>query len=255
MITAGIDCGAKNVRVVVFGEGKMLSKSVTPAGVDTSTAAEKAYDAALESAGVSRDEVEKVLATGAGKSEPAFKAGVITEVRADARGIHFLNPEVRTVIDVGAEEGRAIKIDALGKVVDFAINERCAAGAGAFTEAMARALELPLEEIGPLSLESTEAIALSAQCTVFAETEVVALVHSKTAKPDVARAIHDSIAERITSMARRVGIEGKVALIGGLAKNVGFLKSLEEDLDTEIVLVGEVEYVGALGAALVASDE
>ncbi|KPK97588.1 MAG: CoA activase [Planctomycetes bacterium SM23_65] len=254
MITAGVDCGSKNVRVVILREGEILAKATVSAGMDTPAAAQQAYDRALSEGGITSDDVEKVVATGAGRHEPKFKNDIVTEVGADARGAIHLFPEARTVIDVGAEEGRAIKIDAQGKVVDFAINEKCAAGAGAFTEAMARALEVELEELGRLSLESTQAIPMNAQCAVFAESEVVTLVHKKTPKPDMARAIHDAIADRITSMVRRVGIEEKVALIGGVAYNVGFVKSLEEDLGTKVLIPEDPQFVGALGAALVAVD-
>ena len=139
----------------------------------------------------------------------------ITEVSAAARGAIALDPRIRTVIDVGAEEGRAIKINAVGKVLDFAINEKCAAGTGAFMEAMARALEVPLEQLGPLSLQSTKAVAINAQCAVFAESELVTLVHSQTPKPDMARAVHDAIADRIVSLVRRVGMEKEVMLSAG----------------------------------------
>ncbi len=162
---------------------------------------------------------------------------------------------MRTVIDVGAEEGRAIKIDDRGKVADFAINEKCAAGSGTFTEAMARALEVKLEKLGELSLKSTQAISMNAQCAVFAESEVVTLIHRKTPKADIARAIHDAIADRITSMVRRVGIEEKIALIGGVAKNVGFVHSLKNDLETDLIIPDDTQFVGALGAALVATDK
>ncbi|MBL7041644.1 MAG: CoA activase [Pirellulaceae bacterium] len=254
MITAGVDCGSKSVRVVILKEGKIAGKAAVLAGMDASIAAEQAYDEALSEAGLSRDAVQKVVATGTGRPEAHFKDDTVTEVGADARGAHFLYPDVRTVVDVGAEEGRAIKVTAEGKVADFAINEKCAAGAGAFTEAMARALEVPLEQLGDLSLQSTEAIPINAQCAVFAESEVVGLVHRKTSKPNMARAIHDAIADRITSMARRVGIEEKIALIGGVAKNVGFVKSLENDLGTKVLIPAEPDFVGALGAALVATD-
>jgi benzoyl-CoA reductase subunit D len=233
MITAGVDCGSKNVRVVVVRDGEVVAQAMVPAGMDT----------------------EKVVATGAGKNEPEFRNDVVTDVGADARGAIHLFPEARTVIDVGAEEGRAIKIDAQGKVVDFAINEKCAAGAGAFTESMARALEVKLEDLGPLSLKSTQAIPMNAQCAVFAESEVVTLVHKKTSKEDMARAIHDAIADRITSMVRRVGIEEKIALVGGVAYNVGFVKSLEEDLNTKVLIPERPQFVGALGAALVAAGK
>ncbi len=255
MITVGIDCGAKNIKVVILKDEKIVGKSMAPAGMDTVSVSETAYITALKEAGVNRDDVEKVVSTGAGKKELKFKNDVVTEVGADARGIHHLYPDVRTIIDVGAEEGRAIKVDKKGKVVDFAINEKCAAGAGAFTESMARALEVSLEELGELSLKSTQAIPMNAQCAVFAESEVVSLVHKKIPKPDMARAIHDAIADRITSMVRRVGIEEKIVIIGGVSKNVGFIKSLKEDLETDIILPNDPEYVGAIGAAYVATDK
>jgi benzoyl-CoA reductase subunit D len=254
MITAGVDCGSKNVRVLILKDGEILAMALVPAGMDTPAAAQRAYDKALAEGGITSDDLEKIVATGAGRNEPKFNNDIVTEVGADARGAVHLFPDARTVIDVGAEEGRAIKIDAKGKVVDFAINEKCAAGAGAFTEAMARALEVELEELGKLSLESTQAIPMNAQCTVFAESEVVTLVHKKTPKADMARAIHDAIADRITSMVRRVGIEEKIALIGGVAYNVGFVKSLEEDLETKLLIPERPEFVGALGAALVAAE-
>ena len=253
MITAGVDCGSKNVRVVIVKDGEVVASAMVPAGMDTAKAADDAYNKALREAGIETGDVEKVVATGAGRNEPKFKNDVVTEVGADARGAIHLFPDTRTVIDVGAEEGRAIKIDAQGKVVDFAINEKCAAGAGAFTESMARALEVKLEELGPLSLKSTQAIPMNAQCAVFAESEVVTLVHKKTSKEDMARAIHDAIADRITSMVRRVGVEEKIALIGGVAYNVGFVKSLEDDLKTKVLIPERPEFVGALGAALVAA--
>lgn len=255
MITAGVDCGSKNVKVIILKDNAILNKSLVLAGVDTEAAAKEAYEKALENAGISMDQVEKVVSTGAGKTECTFADESITEVGADARGIIQLFPDVRTVIDIGAEEGRAIMVSAEGKVVDFTINEKCAAGAGAFTEAMARALEVKLEELGELSLKSTQAIPMNAQCTVFAESEVVTLVHRKTPKSDMARAIHDAIADRITSMVRRVGIEHKIALIGGVARNIGFVKSLNEDLETEVIIPEDPEFVSALGAAVIATDK
>ncbi len=255
MITAGIDCGSKNVKVVILKDKEIAGKSMVLAGIDTGAAVEKAYTNALEAASINRDQVEKVFATGAGVKECKFAQGEITEVGADARGIIHLFPNVRTVIDVGAEEGKAIKVDANGKVVDFSINEKCAAGAGAFTEAMARALEVSIEELGPLSLKSTQAIPMNAQCTVFAESEVVTLLHKKTSKADMARAIHDAISDRITSMVRRVGIENDIALIGGVSRNVGFVKSLNDDLKTEVIIPGDPEFVTALGAAVVAAEK
>jgi benzoyl-CoA reductase subunit D len=255
MITAGVDCGAKNVKIIILKDDKIIGKSLVLAGINTDAAVEQAYSAALKQGGISAGQVERVISTGAGKKECKFAHDTVTEVGADARGIIKLFPKVRTVIDVGAEEGRAVKVNEAGKVVDFSINEKCAAGAGAFTEAMARALEVKLEELGEISLQSSQAIPMNAQCTVFAESEVVTLLHKKTSKADIARAIHDAIADRITSMVRRVGIENDIALIGGVARNRGFVKALNEDLQFEVIIPEDPEFVSALGAAVLAAEK
>lgn len=256
MITAGIDIGAKTVKIVVLKDGReIVGQALVLAGTEVSQAIEQVWQDVLEKSGLQMDDIVAVAATGAGRNDAIHATKKVTEVGADAKGAIFLFPEARTVIDVGAEEGRAIRIDGAGKVIDFAINEKCAAGAGAFTEAMARALEVPLEEMGNLSLQSTQAVAMNAQCAVFAESELVTLVHNQTPKPDMARAIHDAIADRIVSMVRRVGLEEKVALIGGVAKNKGFVKSLETELGAKVLIPDDPEHVGALGAAVVAAEK
>ena len=206
-ITAGIDAGAKNTKVVILRDGEVVGRGTNPTGFDQSEAVENAFVMALEEAGLARDQVNRTVATGAGRKAVLLSQGEVTEVTADARGANMLMPSARTVIDVGAEEGRGISIDERGVLVDSAVNEKCAAGAGAFTEAMARALEIPLEDIGELSLQSTKSIDMNAQCTVFAESELVTLVHSNTATADIARSVHDAISSRITSMVRRFGFE------------------------------------------------
>jgi len=157
------------------------------------------------------------------------------------------------VVDVGADEARAIKLGDGGKVVDFAINEKCAAGAGAFVEAMSRALEMPLAEFAEASLESTQTIPMNAQCTVFAESEVVSLIHANTRPADIARAVHDAMASRVSTMVRRIGVEDPVVLGGGAALNVGFVKALSEALGgVHVHVLTDAEYLGAHGAALMA---
>lgn len=254
MITAGIDMGAKTIKVVILNDSQVASKSILLGGFDTRGSAEQAFDEALKSAKLSFGEIAHITATGAGRRGAPLAYDEITEVGGDAKGATFLFPAARTVIDVGAEEGRGIRCDGNGKVVDFVINEKCAAGAGAFIEAMARALELKLEEMGELSLKSTKAVPMNAQCVVFAESEVVSLVHAKTPKADIVRAVHDAIASRIISMVRRVGVEKEVVLIGGMAKNIGFVDSLKRGLEMDLVVPEEPEFVGALGAALVAAE-
>ncbi len=253
MITAGVDIGAKTIKIVVMQEGKIIGKTLVMAGYDFQGSLKTAWDEVLTQTGLKLNQIDRIVATGAGKKEAGMAHDQVSEVSAAARGAIALDNRVRTVVDVGAEEGRAIKIDANGKVMDFAINEKCAAGAGAFAEAMARALEVTLEELGPLSLTSTQAVAMNAQCAVFAESELVTLVHAKTPKPDMARAVHDAIADRIVSMVRRVGMDKEVMLIGGVAKNVGFYESLKRELETEVIVPKDPECVSALGAALLAA--
>lgn len=254
MITAGIDMGAKFIKVLILKDGKVLGKARELAGFEPLIVAEKVFENAVSQAGVAKDDIENIFATGAGRKSVTFTKNYVTEVSATARGVLFSHPSVRTVIEIGAEEGRAVKCDENGKVQDFAINEKCAAGAGSFTEAMARALEVPIEEFGKISLSSSKSIPMNAQCAVFAESEVVSLVHAKTPKADIAKAVHDAIASRIISMVRRVGINKDVALAGGVSYNVGFLDSLNRGLELEVIVPDDAEYIGALGAAIVASE-
>lgn len=253
MIAAGIDIGAKTIKVLILRDGEAVGRAIGLAGLDQKTNAEKVLVEALAGAGIAREDVKKWCATGVGRSDSPVKGTESTEVTADARATRLRYPSVNTILDVGAEEGRAIRVDEAGKVVDFAINEKCAAGSGAFTEAMSRALEVDLAEFGELSLQSDANIPMNAQCAVFAESEVVTLVHQKTPKQDIARAVHDAIADRIISMARKVGVEPEIALIGGMAHNVGFVDSLKRKLEVNRILIPEdPEFVGAHGAALLA---
>ncbi len=220
MIAGGIDLGARTVKAVIMKDGKILGKGMVQSGREKEKIAEAALEEAIKNAKLARKDVQHITSTGAGRKRVPFANSDVTEIAADARGTHWLFPAAKTVIDIGAEEGRAIKIDPTGKAVDFAVNEKCAAGAGSFTESMSRALEIKVTDMGPLSLRSKETIPMNAQCAVFAESEVVSLVHKKTSKEDIARAVHDAIAGRISSMVRTVGVETPVALIGGVARNV-----------------------------------
>ena len=254
MITAGLDVGAKTTKAVILDNRQIVGRSsLILTGFDQQEAAEKAISEALTQAGLDQQAVERVIATGAGAKAVPFAHDTISDVKAAARGAKFFVPTARTVLDVGAEEGRGIRCDERGGVIDFAVNEKCAAGAGAFTEAMSRALEVPLEEMGPLSLRSRNSVPMNAQCAVFAESEVVSLIHAKTPKEDIVRAVHDAIASRIGSMVRRVGIEKDVVLIGGVARNVGFVDALRRGLGTDVEVPEAPEYVSAVGAALVAN--
>jgi len=249
MIVAGIDVGGKNVHIVIKKDGQILGKGAGPTGIKKAEAVEQLYDEVLKKAGLTRKDVERVVATGSAAKRAAFASGFIPDVAADARGVAKQIPSARTIIDVGAEEGRAIKVSAEGKVLDFAINEKCAAGTGTFVEAMSRALEIPVEELAQMALKSTQSIPMNAQCAVFGESEVVSLIHQKTPKPDIARAVMNAIAGRIASVARIVGLEKDVVMVGGMAKNAGFIDSLKKNIEMDVRVPEDPDYIGALGAA------
>lgn len=255
MITAGIDIGAKTTKMIILDDGRVIAKSLLPTGIDTAESSIQALDEALSNANIAKHEVDRFMATGAGRKKCPFTKNEVTEVGAAAKGAHHLMGACRTVIDVGVEEGRAIRLDDKGRVKDFAFNEKCAAGTGAFAEAMARALEVTIEELGPFSLTAKEAVQMNAQCVVFAESEAVTLIHSKTPREEIARAVLDAIANRIIAMTRKMGLEKEIALVGGLAKNPGFVEGMKRGLDLEVHVLEDPEYVGALGAALAASSK
>jgi benzoyl-CoA reductase subunit D len=266
MITAGIDMGSRSVKVVLLEDANVdgapnlkyivrKTHFMFPGDLDADVAADKAFDNALESAGLQRDQVKAVYSTGAGRKMVGFATDTVTEMSAGAKGAAYFYPTARTIVDVGAEEGRGIKSDGTGKAVDFAGNEKCAAGAGSFAETMSRALQLSLKEFGEASLRSDKTIPMNAQCTVFAESEVVSLIHSATPKEDIAKAVLDAVASRVCAMVRRVGIEEDVVLIGGMVHNPGFVSSLKNAMGVEQIKLPEIpEYVSALGCALMAAE-
>ena len=256
MISAGIDCGAKNTKTVILKDGEIVGKGTVLTGFDQESAVNKSLETALENAGISRDQVEKVGGTGSGKDAITMADLQVNDIKAMAKAAIYYFPNARTVTDVGAEEGRAVKIDEKGNVVDFAINEKCAAGAGAFIEAMGRALETQLEEMGSLALKSDKEIPMNAQCAIFAESEVVGLIHAKTEKPDISKAIHDAMASRIVSMIWRVGVNEDVVMIGGVGYNPGFVEAMRRELNVDkIHIPDDPEYGAAVGAAVVAGEE
>lgn len=256
MIVAGIDCGAKNTKTVILQDGIVIGKGLAPTGFEQSRAVADSLAMALSDAGVKRADVACIAGTGAGAEAVAEADVKINDVRAIAAGGRYFFPGVRTVLDVGAEESRVVSCDEEGRVVDFAINEKCAAGSGAFLEAMARALETPLEDIGTLALSSDAHIAMNAQCTIFAESEVVGLIHANADKKDISKAIHDAMASRIAAMVRRVGVVPGIVMMGGLARNQAFLAALAKELAVEVILAPEYpEFGAAVGAAVVAAAE
>ncbi len=245
--------GTQAVKVVILKDGHVVGRGTVFSGFNPSKAAEEACTKALKKANLNSSEIEHVTATGAGMEMALSSDSTVSMMGADARVGVYLFPAARTVIDVGAEEARAVKCDDHGIMVDFVVNERCAAGAGAFIEAMARALEVKLEEMGPLSLRAERASPINASCVIFGESDVVTLIHRQESKPEIARAVFDAMADRVSSMIFRLGLTPEVVLLGGVAKDVGFVASLKRKLGVEVFIPEYPEFAGALGAALVAS--
>jgi benzoyl-CoA reductase subunit D len=253
VITAGIDMGTQSVKVVIVKDGHMIGRGKEFSGFEPSKAAETACAEALKMAKVNEAEVEHVTATGSGMDMATSADSTISMMGADARAGVTLFPSARTVIDVGAEEARAVKCDDHGIMMDFVVNERCAAGAGAFIQAMARALEVKMEEMGPLSLKAERASPINASCVIFGESDVVTLIHRQESKPEIARAVFDAMADRVSSMIFRLGLTPDVALVGGVALDVGFVASLKRKLGVEVLIPEHPEFAGAFGAALIAA--
>lgn len=252
--TVGIDMGIQTVKVVVLKDGQVVARAKGFSGFEPTKAAEEVFAQALDTAKVSKEEVSVVLATGSGMDMAPYSNGTVSMMGADAKAGVFLIPTARTVVDVGAEEARAVKCDERGIMMDFVVNERCAAGAGTFIEAMARALEVKMEEMGPLSLKAERASPINASCVIFGESDVVSLIHRQESKPEIARAVFDAMADRVSSMVHRLGINPDVVLVGGVAKDVGFIDSLKRKLGLNILVPEHPEFGGALGAALTAAS-
>ena len=256
MITAGIDCGAKTTKTVILQDGNIIGRGLVPTGFEQAEAVNESLEKALKEAGITKDQLEHVGGTGSGAKAILSADIKVNDIKAISAAAHYFFPNARTVADVGAEEGRAAKFDEKGSVQDFAINEKCAAGAGAFIEAMSRALETPLTEMGPLALTSSNPIPMNAQCAIFAESEVVGLIHAKTEKKDISRAIHDAMASRIVSMIRRIGVNPDIVMVGGVAYNPGFVEALRRELGVDkIYIPDQPEFAAATGAAAVAAKE
>jgi predicted CoA-substrate-specific enzyme activase len=252
MAVAGVDIGAVSAKAVVIADNQIISYSILPTGSDVVKVAKKVLQESLKKAGLKEKDLEHIVATGYGRISVPFADEKMTEISCHAKGASWLIPETRMVIDIGGQDSKAIRVDESGTVTGFAMNDKCAAGTGRFLEVMARALELPIDKFGRLSLKSKNPCSISSICTVFAETEVISLRAEKKAVEDIIAGIHRAVAKRIVSMATPIGIVSPITMTGGVAKNVGQRKALEEELGTKLLIPKEPQIVGALGAALFA---
>jgi len=249
---AGMDIGSRMTKVVIM-DNAVLSSHVVSTGPEQRKLANKVMEEALAKAKLSFDDLTYVVATGYGRINVPFADKQITEITCHARGIGHLLPSVRTVIDIGGQDTKGIKLDK-GRPVDFVMNDKCAAGTGRFLELMAEGLGVKLEDIGKLSLTARHRAALSSTCTVFAEQEAVTELSKGVPVEDLLAGIHEAIAARIYSLVARLKIEKDIAVTGGGAKNIGLIKALEEKFGCPVVVPPEPLITGALGAALLAGD-
>jgi len=249
MITAGIDSGSATTKAVLIIDGQIVSYQIIPTGFDFLSAAEAAYKNVLSCAEVSEESVDLICATGYGKNSIRFAHKAISEITAHARGVSYLYPEADGVIDIGGQDSKVISVKN-GKVIDFLMNDKCAAGTGKFLEYTARALEVPIEKLGELALASQTPASITSMCTVFAESEVISLRAKGFTKESIAAGLIESIARRVAVMARQIGLKENVAFVGGVAKNPGIKAALEKELRISLYVPPEPQITGALGAAL-----
>jgi len=253
MITAGIDVGSITAKAAVLADGQVFGTRVIFTGYNAETAGRKVYEELLEEIGLEKSAVSRLVSTGYGRRSVTFADKAMTEIICHGTGAHFLNPHIRSVIDIGGQDSKAILLDEKGKVKNFAMNDKCAAGTGRFLEVMARALEVDLDGFGALSLKAGNPSGISSLCTVFAESEVISLISKGESRENIIAGIHESIAARIVAMANRVGIISPVVMTGGVAKNIGVVKALEKKLGMTVEVSEYAQVNGAIGAAVLAA--
>jgi len=254
MYFAGVDLGSLTAKAVIIKNGDILCHRVIQSGYNSAENANRVMNACLEDTSLTLDDLEYVISTGYGRVNVPFAHKQVTEITCHAKGANYLFPSARTVIDIGGQDSKAMSIDGTGRVKDFVMNEKCAAGTGRFLEVMAHALEVDLDSFGSLSLTSENPAKISSMCTVFAESEVISQIAQGLPKQDIIAGIHDAITSRVASMARRVPIAEDVVLTGGVSKNVGVVGALSKNLGYDIQVSELSQIAGALGAAILARE-
>lgn len=255
MIAAGIDVGAATAKVVILSDGQILSHVIAPTGFDVIHTANEITESALEKAGCSLEDLGFVVSTGYARSAVPFANKQLTEISCHAKGARFISPAVRTIIDIGGQDSKVIGLNEAGNITEFSMNEKCAAGTGRFFEVMANVLKLDISQMGAEALKSQNPCPISSTCTVFAESEMVSLRAQGVRREDLIAGIHKAAASRIANMGKHIGYKPEVVLTGGVAKNIGVKKFLEDEIKMEITVPEEPQIIGALGAALIAEAE
>ena len=255
MLTCGIDIGSLSSEAVLFADGNIAAYSIIRTGPESAQTAVMALEEALKNTGIRKKDIEFTVSTGYGRVIVPFADKNITEIACHARGAHYFFPSVRTILDMGGQDCKAIRCDEKGKVTNFLMNDKCAAGTGRSMEVMASLLQVRLEEIGPLSLKACgEPVKISNTCVVFAKSEVLSLIRQGVNINDILAGLCDGIAERVKALIRMVGVEEDFVISGGISKNAGVVKRLEKKLGVTAHISFEPQIVGAVGAALFARD-
>jgi len=255
MITAGIDIGSVTAKGVMMEENRLLASAIQFTGYNAGLAGETVLSTLLEKTGLEKGQLAAIVATGYGRNSVSFADKTMSEIICHGTGAHAAVPGARTVIDIGGQDSKVIILGPTGQVVNFVMNDKCAAGTGRFLEVMARALEIDLDGFGPLSLKGTAPAAISSTCTVFAESEVISLVAKNESRENIIAGIHASIATRTCSMANRLGVIPEVAMTGGVSRNIGVVRALEQFLNLPVTVPENAQLTGAIGAALLARRE
>jgi predicted CoA-substrate-specific enzyme activase len=251
MISVGIDVGSISTKAVLMADGRLRGSRLILTGYNAAKAGQTVFEGLLDALGIPVDKVDAIVATGYGRNSIAFAHKAVTEITCHAAGAHYQDPAVRCVIDIGGQDSKAITLDSEGRVKDFAMNDKCAAGTGRFLEVMARALEVDLDAFGEISLMADRPASISSLCTVFAESEVISLIAKGVPRENIIAGIHASIGARVIAMANRVGLTEPLMMTGGVAKNIGVVKALEEKAGLTVRVSAHAQVNGAIGAALI----
>ena len=253
--TLGIDIGSAATKAVILLDGRIIVATDKIGAGTGSSASVKLLDEILEKASLKRGDISRLVATGYGRARYEAADKQISELTCHAKGVAFLVPGVHTIIDIGGQDAKTIELNDKGQMINFVMNEKCAAGTGRFLEVMATILETTVDKLQDFDAQSTKEVTISSTCTVFAESEVISQLSNGESREDIVRAIHKSVAKRACGLAKRVGIRERVAMTGGVAQNAGIIRAMQEELKTQIIIPENPQMAGALGAAICAWEE
>ena len=253
--SGGVDVGSTQTKAIILDENRqIIGRALINTGAYVTQAADRAFREAAADAKINADQVSYVVGTGYGRYKVTFGNAQITEISCHARGANLLFPKTRTVIDMGGQDAKGIRVDENGAVRDFVMNDKCAAGTGRFLSNAAETVGVSLDEIGPISLKAKKQVRLSTVCAVFVESDIMSYLAEGKTVEDILGGVHSAIAARTIALVRRVGIEPEVAFTGGVSRNVGMVKALEEKLGFPVNVCEDSHYIGAIGAALFALE-